>query len=428
MFLNITIDNVLGISNEIELNLIAESKRSSKKETVYNISRGLNVNKINGIIGPNASGKSSILHTIAGIGNFLSEDINMKELKNCEGSTKNTIVYDISGFLPKQYDNTRKSKVSMDLYITKGNKPGFYRYSIEYTSNLQEETKVREKLEYKTKYNNQWEIKSNIEFKEYRSEIGYKCNHYESIANDYKQISEELYKSFEDKMQYYKTFYYHYIFCSHSQLSDDFITPISELYLECWLEQDEAMVNKIIRYIDKKVNKIYLKKIEDSEIIKVDTVENKMIDFYDLSQGTRKFLMFMYSVIRVIQNEGILICDEIENSLHIDLVRFILKMFKIDNNASQIIYTANTESAMDEKIIRKDQINIIERENGILKIIKFSEIARRNDTSFNRAYSSKSICKQQPDDEEINRFISEFDISKIKKYGKMQYIMKPVKK
>lgn len=58
MFLNITIDNVLGISNEIELNLIAESKRSSKKETVYNISRGLNVNKINGIIGPNASGKS----------------------------------------------------------------------------------------------------------------------------------------------------------------------------------------------------------------------------------------------------------------------------------------------------------------------------------------------------------------------------------
>ena len=172
MFLNITIDNVLGISNEIELNLIAESKRSSKKETVYNISRGLNVNKINGIIGPNASGKSSILHTIAGIGNFLSEDINMKELKNCEGSTKNTIVYDISGFLPKQYDNTRKSKVSMDLYITKGNKPGFYRYSIEYTSNLQEETKVREKLEYKTKYNNQWEIKSDIEFKEYRSEIG----------------------------------------------------------------------------------------------------------------------------------------------------------------------------------------------------------------------------------------------------------------
>jgi len=44
------------------------------------------------------------------------------------------------------------------------------------------------------------------------------------------------------------------------------------------------------------------------------------------------------------------------------------------------------------------------------------------------AYSSKSICKQQPDDGEINRFISEFDISKIKKYGKMQYIMKPVKK
>ena len=70
MFLNITIDNVLGISNEIELNLIAESKRSSKKETVYNISRGLNVNKINGIIGPNASGKSSILHTIAGITNI----------------------------------------------------------------------------------------------------------------------------------------------------------------------------------------------------------------------------------------------------------------------------------------------------------------------------------------------------------------------
>ena len=428
MFLNITIDNVLGISHEVQLNLMAESKRRGKKETVYNLARGINVNKINGIIGPNASGKSSILNTIASIGNFLEEDINMKDIKNCEGSTKNTIVYDISHFLPKQHDNTRQSKVSMDLYITQGKRPGFYRYTVMYTSNMEEEIKVKEKLEFKAKYNNQWNSIVNIQFKEYRSEIGYRCNHYESISNDYKQISEELYNSFEERMQYYKTFYNHYIYCSHSQLSDDFITPISELYLGCWLEQDRDMVNKVIKYIDKKVKKIYLKKVEDEEIIKVETFENKIIDFYDLSQGTKKFLMIMYSIIRVIQNEGILICDEIENSMHIDLVRFILKMFTIENNAAQIIYTTNTENAMDEKIIRKDKINILERENNYLKLVKFSELAKRNDTSFKKAYSNKDICKQQPEDNEINEFIKEFDISKIKKYGKMKYIMKPVKR
>jgi len=133
----------------------------------------------------------------------------------------------------------------------------------------------------------------------------------------------------------------------------------------------------VIKYIDKKVKKIYLKKVEDEDIIKVETSENKIIDFYDLSQGTKKFLMIMYSIIRVIQNEGILICDEIENSLHIDLVRFILKMFTIDNNAAQVIYTSNTENAMDEEIIRKEyassdsdiSVQIMEEEEGIFQIL-----------------------------------------------------------
>ena len=428
MFMNITFDNVLGIPNEVQFNLVSEGKLRGKKETVFNIARGVNINKINGIIGPNASGKSSILSTLAVIGNFLQEEINMKDIKNCEGSARNTVVYDISTFLPKQYDNTRESRVSMELYIVQGKKPGFYRYSLVYTSDFDKEIKVKEQLDFKEKYNGIWNKIVDIQFKEYRSEIGYKCNHYESISNDYKQISEELYNIFEDKMQYYKTFYNHYIYCSHSQLSDEFMTSISEFYLRRWIERDEVTVNDVIKYIDKKIKRIYIKKENDDETIKIETVKDKIIDFYDLSQGTKKFLMLMYSIIRVIQHEGILICDEIENSMHIDLVRFVIKMFTIYGNAAQIIYTTNTENTMDESIIRKDQINILDREKGYLRIVKFSEIAKRNDTSFKKAYSNKDICSQQPKEDEINDFINKFDISKIKEYGKMKYIMRTKRK
>ena len=316
----------------------------------------------------------------------------------------------------------------MELYIVQGKKPGFYRYSLVYTSDFDKEIKVKEQLDFKEKYNGIWNKIVDIQFKEYRSEIGYKCNHYESISNDYKQISEELYNIFEDKMQYYKTFYNHYIYCSHSQLSDEFMTSISEFYLRRWIERDEVTVNDVIKYIDKKIKRIYIKKENDDETIKIETVKDKIIDFYDLSQGTKKFLMLMYSIIRVIQHEGILICDEIENSMHIDLVRFVIKMFTIYGNAAQIIYTTNTENTMDESIIRKDQINILDREKGYLRIVKFSEIAKRNDTSFKKAYSNKDICSQQPKEDEINDFINKFDISKIKEYGKMKYIMRTKRK
>ena len=39
--------------------------------------------------------------------------------------------------------------------------------------------------------------------------------------------------------------------------------------------------------------------VEDEEIIKVETFENKIIDFYDLSQGTKKFLMIMIELLQI---------------------------------------------------------------------------------------------------------------------------------
>ena len=88
MFNRIIINNILGINNKVELNFIAGPKKKEKKETVIEIEPNINVNKVIGIIGPNASGKSSIIHSLLELRIFLAqyqivETAKEKKMKKC---------------------------------------------------------------------------------------------------------------------------------------------------------------------------------------------------------------------------------------------------------------------------------------------------------------------------------------------------------
>ena len=73
MFTKIIIENILGINNKIELDLMATPKKKEKKDTIVEIETNVNVNKVNGIIGANASGKSSIIHSLLELRVFLAQ-------------------------------------------------------------------------------------------------------------------------------------------------------------------------------------------------------------------------------------------------------------------------------------------------------------------------------------------------------------------
>ena len=115
-----------------------------------------------------------------------------------------------------------------------------------------------------------------------------------------------------------------------------------------------------------------------------------------------------------LNTNGLILIDEIENSLHNDLVKFILKLVTIKNSSSQIIFTTNDQYTMDEEIMRIDQMYYLEKDDkGKTDLKRFSESIRdeknkvRNDETIRKKFKKKTICEGfQPSNEKIDSFVN----------------------
>lgn len=430
MFDYIYINNIAGIDSPIELDFIGTPRKKEKQDTVVKVENGIYINKLTGIIGGNASGKTSIIRSICAIGNFLSDSEKKNKSNKISLKTKSDgfeikdSLYDI---LPRQNNKHKDemSNIKIDMYIGNGEEPGYYTYDLKYYLGKNLQNTVVESLSYRKKYKDKPDIIVSIEKEKLESEIGYKYNHKESIAIDYKDVDEKLYNQFNKKMRYYTTFYEHYVKYSQSSIDFLFIDPIQYINLHFWLQQDSEMVNKVIKLVDKKVEKITLEKSkeEEQEEIVIYDKNNSKLEYDDLSTGTKKLLFLVYNSLYVIKENAILVCDEIENSLHLDLVKLILELFTVRDSKAQLIFTTNNENVLDEQILRNDQIYCIDRdENDIIKMEKFSEMQGvRYDTVFKKNYrnKNKNIHSEQPNENQINDFVNYINSAKeIKQYKK----------
>ena len=400
----------------MELDFVGVPRKKEKQNTVAKIENSVYINKLTGIIGGNASGKTSIIRAISAIGTFLSfSDEKYRDGKvflkiKKEGMELKEKLLDI---LPSQNNKHKDemSNIKVEMYIENGEEPGFYTYDLHYYLGDELETKVIESLYYRKKFKDIPEQVVSVSKEKLESEIGYKYNHKESLAIDYKDVDDKLYEQFIKKMKFYTTFYEHYV--KYSQTSRDFflMDPIQYMNLHFWLQQDEEMVNKVIKLVDKKVEYITLEKSkedEEDEIVIYDK-NNSKLEYDDLSTGTKKLLFLVYNSLYAIKENAILVCDEIENSLHSDLIKLILELFTVRDSNAQLIFTTNNENVLDEEILRNDQIYCIDRdEKDRIKLEKYSDMPGvRYDTVFKKNYrkKSKNIHSAQPNNDEIEMFI-----------------------
>jgi len=116
-----------------------------------------------------------------------------------------------------------------------------------------------------------------------------------------------------------------------------------------------------------------LKKLEGREFIEVKTVhkttEGKEVFFEldDESGGTRKIFSYAGPWIDTLKNGKILFIDELHDSLHPHIVKFLINLFhdkKTNPNNAQLIFTTHETSILDQDFFRRDQIWFCKKDRG----------------------------------------------------------------
>ncbi len=80
------------------------------------------------------------------------------------------------------------------------------------------------------------------------------------------------------------------------------------------------------------------------------------------SKGTIRLFALSVPLKKVLQPGSFLMIDELENSLHNELVIHFLKMFLLNSNSSQLLVTTHNTNILNEDILRRDTIWFTEKD------------------------------------------------------------------
>ena len=124
---------------------------------------------------------------------------------------------------------------------------------------------------------------------------------------------------------------------------------------------------------------------------KVDGLD-KYIDFDtsdEESDGTKRLFDLIPIILSTIQGGNVVIVDEIERSLHPNLVQALIKFYiKISKDIySQLILATHESALLDQELLRRDEIWFISKaKNGSSSLHSLAEYNQRFDKELRRSY------------------------------------------
>lgn len=433
MFTKIFVDNFLGISAPISFDFISHSRNKQQLNSVVKIEEGIYVNKLIGIIGGNASGKTSILSAINMIGQILvspilqvdiKEKINtIKDLLEKEDSIEdrkliNEVLDSINSAADITVQNLRRKNedtvIEVEMYIVadEDELTGYYTYKVVFNG---ESKKIRkEYLDFRKKYKEK--KNSIIRIEDAKEGQVYYINRYFRNITD---IDTERKKELEKKYKYCKTFVEHYINNSATLDTSEDCNYKNLKYID-WYKKSSETFTPLVRIVDPKIKEVIIETDSKYEELLFILKDGSKITRNMLSTGTERFLNLIRYVNEIIDKNGVLIIDEIEQNLHKDLVELIIKLFsEMNENNAQIIFTTLSPEIFDimdknnKRLFKQDTIFIINSENDDIEVNKLIDIQIdgkrvKGDASVANLYRHRKISCH-PDKEQIDIFLDNFN-------------------
>lgn len=121
------------------------------------------------------------------------------------------------------------------------------------------------------------------------------------------------------------------------------------------------------------------------------TVGNALLPYDEESLGTQRFYQFSGLIDMMIQKGQVLPIDELESSLHPDLIKHFLLTFLVNTRNSQLIFSTHFRELMNEsEILRNDIFHFTEKKNDgstdLFALSDFDTTTIRKSSSIYNAY------------------------------------------
>lgn len=109
----------------------------------------------------------------------------------------------------------------------------------------------------------------------------------------------------------------------------------------------------------------------------------------DESDGTQRIMDFIPAIAELTKHNRVFIIDEIERSLHVNLVIKIMTMFYefTKDKRSQLLVTTHETALLDQDLVRKDEVWFVDKnKNGESELRSLSEYNVRKDLDIRSGY------------------------------------------
>lgn len=119
-------------------------------------------------------------------------------------------------------------------------------------------------------------------------------------------------------------------------------------------------------------------------------VGEKDFNFFDESFGTQQFFALSGVIINAIKEGKTVFIDELDSSLHTYLSKYIIKYFvskKYNPNNARLVFTTHDTNLLSRKILRRDQILFIDKNKyGESEMYTLAQLGERKDRDYEERY------------------------------------------
>lgn len=406
MIIDFTVTNFRSIKNEQIFSLYVPALGEHLSENVsYPIDNKIGVLKSAGFYGANASGKSNLLQAFYALQYMIKSSGDLKEGDN---------IPCYEPYLLAEETKSAPVHFEIEFCIPHTEKTLRYRYCVAFiASKIVDESLVfypstQKAIIFEREADDTWQtIKFGSLYKGGKKRLPFFANNaYLAKAGD----SADTPTMIRDVYNYFRKDLIH--------------LGIHEMPHQLnWLE-DKQLVNKVaslLSLVDTGISSLEIQENSDIDEIKMklfdnlpediksqilkdqkykasflhlsETGDNEIFEEEQESSGTQKLFKLAPLIFEILSKGGVLIMDELDNSMHPFMAELIIKLFNdphVNKSNAQLIFSTHNINLMSAELLRRDQIWLVEKQQGASRFFSVDDFDKKKvkpQSPFNQWYA-----------------------------------------